>query len=111
MAMEWAPGWLSIPAFPMPAARIHSFALLLPWYQETGFLILASLAIFVIAFLSRIAWRHHRQAAFLRRHDLLTGLANSTVFEASFQHAISFARADNTHVAMMLLDLDRFKPI
>ncbi len=91
--------------------RIDSVAILLPWYRETDFLILASLAIFAIAFLSRIAWRHSRRAAFLSRHDRLTGLANRAAFEAAFQQAISAARAEKTHVAMILLDLDRFKPI
>jgi diguanylate cyclase (GGDEF)-like protein len=113
------PGWLklslplafAITALPLPAARIDSFALLLPWYRQQGFLILASVAIFVIAFLTRIAWRHNRQTAFLSRHDLLTGLENGAAFEAAFQHAISVARIEKTHVAMMLLDLDRFKPI
>lgn len=74
-------------------------------------LILASLAIFLIACLSRIAWKHSRREAFLLRHDYLTGLSNRAVFETAFQNAISIARADNTHVAMLLLDLDRFKPI
>jgi diguanylate cyclase (GGDEF)-like protein len=101
----------AMPALPMPAARIDSFAVLLPWYRERGFLILASLAIFVIAYLTRIVWRHNRRAAFLSRHDRLTGLPNRTVFEAAFQQAISMARAEKTHAAMILLDLDRFKPI
>jgi diguanylate cyclase len=113
------PGWLTlflpvafaIPALPLPAARINSLAVLLPWYRERDFLILASLAISVIAFLTRIVLRHTQRAAFLRRHDRLTGLANRTVFEAAFQHAISVARADKTQVALLLLDLDRFKPI
>ncbi len=98
-------------AFPMPAVRLDSFAILLPWYRERDFLILASLAIFAIAFLGRIVWRHNRRTAYLSRHDRLTGLANQAVFEAAFQHAISAARTEKTHVAMILLDLDRFKPI
>ncbi len=101
------PGWLTLfqpTAFALPA-------IILPWYREQDFLILASLAIFVIAFLTHVAWRHNRRAAFLSRHDLLTGLANRAVFETAFQHAISVARNEKTHVAMILLDLDRFKPI
>jgi diguanylate cyclase (GGDEF)-like protein len=88
-----------------------AFAMLPPWYREKDFLILASLAVFVIAFLTRINWRRERRSALLSRRDLLTGLANGAVFEASFQHAISVARVENTQVAIMLLDLDRFKPI
>jgi diguanylate cyclase (GGDEF)-like protein len=102
------PGWLTLFLGP---ARIHSFAVILPWYRERDFLILASLVIFVIALLTHVVWRHTRRTAFLSRHDLLTGLANRVVFETAFQHAISVARAEKTHVAMILLDLDRFKPI
>jgi diguanylate cyclase (GGDEF)-like protein len=103
--MEWAIRHAALDtAFAMPTlarpARIDSLTL-----------ILASLAVFLIAFLSRIAWSHSRREAFLRRHDFLTGLSNRAVFETAFQHAISIARTDNTHVAMILLDLDRFKAI
>jgi small neutral amino acid transporter SnatA (MarC family) len=86
-------------AFAMPTLAgppgIDNLAML-PWYRETSFLILAGLAILLIAFLSRLAWLHSRLAAFLRRHDLLTGLSNRAVFEAAFQHVLSSARAENT---------------
>src|SRR5207248_8815887 len=61
--------------------------------------------------LSRMAWRHHRRLAFQGGHDPLTGLASRSVFELSFQHAIGEALAEGNGVAMILLDLDRFKPI
>ena len=94
---------------PRPAK--YAFSVLLPWYRQGQFLILASLAMLIIAGLSRLAWRHHAKLAFQSGHDPLTGLANRKVFDLNFQEAINAARAENTQVAMILLDLDRFKPI
>lgn len=94
-----------------PAPAQYSFAVLVPWYEETEFLVLASLALGLIAVLGRFAWRHEHRLEFQSRHDPLTGLANRAEFEERFQRAIALARADGTHVAMILLDLDRFKPI
>ncbi|HEY3826672.1 MAG TPA: EAL domain-containing protein [Bryobacteraceae bacterium] len=94
---------------PKPAQ--YEFSVLLPWYREKQFLFLAALAVLIIAGLSRLAWRHHARLAFQSGHDPLTGLANRTVFDVNFQEAINQARAENTQAAMILLDLDRFKPI
>ena len=94
-----------------PRPAMYEFSVLLPWYRQEQFLILASLAVLIIAGLSRLAWRHHAKLAFQSRHDPLTGLANRKVFELNFQEAIGAARAETTQVAMILLDLDRFKPI
>lgn len=94
-----------------PAPAHFEFTVLLPWYLEKPFLLFAALAAVIIFFTSRSAWRHQRRLSFQGRHDPLTGLANRTVFEANFQKAIGAARAENTSVAMLLLDLDRFKPV
>jgi diguanylate cyclase (GGDEF)-like protein len=94
---------------PKPAK--YAFSVLLPWYRQEQFLILASLAVLIIVGLSRLAWRHHAKLAFQSGHDPLTGLANRKVFDLNFQEAITTARTENTQVAMILLDLDRFKPI
>lgn len=94
-----------------PAPARFEFTVLLPWYLEKPFLLFAALAAVIIFFTSRSAWRHHRRLTFQGRHDPLTGLANRTVFEGNFQKAIAAARTENTLVAMILLDLDRFKPI
>jgi diguanylate cyclase (GGDEF)-like protein len=90
---------------------IYGFSVLLPWYLQTSFLILAVIAVSAIGCLSRLARRHHRRLRFQSRHDPLTGLANRAVFELDFQQAITTARAGQTGVAIILLDLDRFKPI
>ena len=92
------------------AAR-YEFSVLLPWYQQGEFLFILFMAGGIIAVLSRLAWRHHARLAYQGTHDPLTGLSNRAVFDLNFQDAISTARAEDTRVAMILLDLDRFKPI
>lgn len=47
----------------------------------------------------------------LALHDPLTGLANRNEFARRFDDALSSARRDDSLVALMLLDLDRFKQI
>ena len=44
-------------------------------------------------------------------HDGLTGLPNRAYFRDRADHAVSKARHDGTRVALMLVDLDRFKEV
>jgi len=44
------------------------------------------------------------------RHDALTGLANRRLFNESLEAALA-SRAQGAFVAVMLIDLDRFKPV
>jgi diguanylate cyclase (GGDEF)-like protein/PAS domain S-box-containing protein len=44
-------------------------------------------------------------------HDPLTGLANRTLFIDRLKQAIQSGRRDRRHVALVMLDLDRFKPL
>lgn len=94
-----------------PTPAVFHFSVLLPWYLQTSFLTLMASALSVIGYLGRSAWKHHRRLKFQSRHDSLTGLANRAVFEAELQQAITDARANGRGAAMILLDLDRFKPI
>ena len=58
--------------------------------------------------------RAGRQALIAERlalHDALTGLPNRVLFRTRTQHAIHVAGRAGTGVAVMLLDLDRFKEI
>lgn len=48
---------------------------------------------------------------YLAHHDVLTGLPNRTLFADRFQQALATARRDDTHLALMFLDLDKFKPV
>ncbi len=51
------------------------------------------------------------QITFLAYHDSLTALANSRLFKDRLQHAISQAERNRQKLAVMFLDLDRFKLI
>lgn len=47
----------------------------------------------------------------MAHQDPLTGLANRSLFEDRLSSAIANARRDGTQLALMFLDLDRFKPV
>ena len=47
----------------------------------------------------------------LARHDPLTGLANRRLLVEHVEHAFASARRDNERLAVLFIDLDRFKPI
>ncbi|HEY6816764.1 MAG TPA: EAL domain-containing protein [Croceibacterium sp.] len=48
---------------------------------------------------------------YMALHDSLTGLANRTLFEDRLGHAIAQSRRQEAQMAVLLLDLDRFKHI
>jgi diguanylate cyclase (GGDEF)-like protein/PAS domain S-box-containing protein len=48
---------------------------------------------------------------YLAHYDVLTGLANRTLLQARLEQALAAARRDRTYVALLFLDLDRFKNI
>jgi len=56
---------------------------------------------------------HQRQKAleYQALHDALTGLPNRALMNDRLEHAISLAKREQTGVAFMLIDLDRFKEI
>lgn len=47
----------------------------------------------------------------LAHYDALTGLANRTLFADRLRQSLATARRDRTHLAVMFLDLDKFKPV
>jgi diguanylate cyclase len=51
------------------------------------------------------------QVHFLAHHDTLTGLANRNTFYQRLDEAIEAHRAASRHLAVLLLDLDRFKEV
>ena len=53
--------------------------------------------------------RSEEQLAFLAHHDPLTGLANRSLFRARLELCLQRAARNGTHVALLFLDLDRFK--
>ena len=46
---------------------------------------------------------------FLAHHDLLTGLPNRTLFQDRLQQALASAKRMQSRVALLFIDLDRFK--
>ncbi len=52
-----------------------------------------------------------RQVRFLAEHDPLTGLPNRMLFEDRLAQACSQARRQQYRLAVLFIDLDRFKPI
>ncbi len=54
---------------------------------------------------------HEERLKHLATHDLLTGLPNRTEFERFCHEAIARARRQARRVALLYIDLDKFKPI
>ncbi len=48
---------------------------------------------------------------FLAHHDLLTGLPNRTLFQDRLQQALAAAKRMQSRVALLFIDLDRFKSV
>lgn len=47
----------------------------------------------------------------LAHHDVLTDLPNRTLFADRLQQGLTQAKRDKSHLALMFIDLDRFKPV
>lgn len=52
-----------------------------------------------------------QRLAHLAHHDALTGLPNRTLINDRLQQAVAKARRAQSHLALMFLDLDNFKPV
>lgn len=53
----------------------------------------------------------HRQLTYKAQHDMLTDLPNRSVIEERIPQALARAASDNTKVALLTIDVDRFKQI
>ena len=77
---------------------------------------LGSIAAFVLVLLRLADVMHHQQAAEVQVrhqafHDGLTGLANRSLFYDRLEHALDPGRRNPRGLAVLLIDLDRFKTI
>jgi diguanylate cyclase (GGDEF)-like protein/PAS domain S-box-containing protein len=52
-----------------------------------------------------------RQIEHLARHDGLTGLPNRRLFQERLEHALALSRRNGDSIALLALDLDRFKAV
>lgn len=55
--------------------------------------------------------RFEKHIQYLAQHDTLTGLPNRTLLSDRLAQALTIARRNKTHLALMFLDLDKFKPV
>ena len=55
--------------------------------------------------------RTEQQLEFLASYDALTGLPNRTFFRRKFESTLAFAKSEGRALALLFLDLDRFKQI
>ena len=58
-----------------------------------------------------LASRAMHRLEFNANHDSLTGLSNRMAFRSTFETLLAQARLDGSEIAVMLVDLDRFKAI
>lgn len=104
-AMHIAP--LKLSATPLTDEGMHALGL------ATG---LVGLLVICAAIAAALIDRQTRSAAMQRLHhmamtDALTGLPNRLNFKTELQHQISSARTTGTQLAVIAIDLDRFKEI
>ncbi len=81
------------------------------------FIATVGLSVILYARSQRLAREVHRrihaeiEAAMLARHDPLTGIANRRLFDEELDRCLAKARRANQGFAVLLADLNRFKPV
>jgi len=87
-----------------PAVYNHPSAWSNPW----GWAGIHAIFVAAASVANLLAWRLNEQQAL---HDPLTQLANRTLFRDRVEHAHARARRHREPIAVIFVDLDRFKPI
>lgn len=64
----------------------------------------------VFADISRLK-ESEQKLAYLAHHDMLTGLPNRLMLQARMENSLSIAKRQKVQLALLLLDLDRFKDV
>jgi diguanylate cyclase (GGDEF)-like protein len=94
------------------AARSMHEALVTTTLLTLGSLLLGGLLFVVLRVLPlRLLNQALARARFLAAHDLLTGLPNRSLFGDRLVHALALARREAAPLAVLCLDLDRFKEV
>lgn len=101
LKVSWQLGWAEISLFEWWVMALLALVLL------------ASLLFGVNTLLRRYVDQVEREQElfYLANHDALTGLANRNLFEDRLQHAISRVRRSGKRLAVLFMDMDRFKPV
>ncbi|NBN63356.1 putative bifunctional diguanylate cyclase/phosphodiesterase [Pannonibacter tanglangensis] len=80
--------------------------------------LIVALCIFSLSISAFVLWvrfrdvvRTNRNIEFLAHHDPLTGLPNRAVFSAKLNEALRLAHAKASNLAVILIDVDKFKAI
>ncbi len=83
------------------------------WYETSGTRIEWDGQPATLNFLTEITERKHIQAEIqnMAYHDALTGLPNRRLLEQRMDEALAATRQARNHGALLLLDLDNFKPL
>jgi diguanylate cyclase (GGDEF)-like protein len=93
------------------AAAIAGATARLYLFLGAGLTLLYVVLLPIVASASRRLRRQAAQNAYQATHDALTDLPNRTLFQDRVSQALLLARRNNQRVAVMILDLDRFKEV
>jgi diguanylate cyclase (GGDEF)-like protein len=91
--------------------RVEGFVFVTTTVGFTGGLCLLAVFAMIALGYQRALRRQADTSRHQALHDPLTGLPNRTLFTDRLNQALSHARRHGTNVAVMLLDLDRFKEV
>jgi diguanylate cyclase (GGDEF)-like protein/PAS domain S-box-containing protein len=86
------------------------------WFMTRGMLIrnpLTHKPARVIGVTADIQERKEREESYSHRatHDALTSLPNRILFDDHLKNSVEFAKRNGSHVAVIMMDLDKFKPV
>ncbi|MBV8678848.1 MAG: sensor domain-containing diguanylate cyclase [Aquitalea sp.] len=101
LQLDWQLGWFLLSGFERGVIVCQSLLLLL---------LLGIGLRFYRGLLSRQR-RRENHLFYLANHDRLTGLANRNLFYDRLQHATSRLNRNGKRLAVLFLDMDRFKPV
>ncbi|KIA80862.1 sensor domain-containing diguanylate cyclase [Chromobacterium amazonense] len=101
LTLRWQQGWAQIGLFEWSVWLLLSLLLALG----------LALASYSFVRSSNLRRQRESQLFHLANHDRLTGLANRNLFYDRLQHAISRVDRNGKRLALLFLDLDRFKPV